>query len=78
MTSLNLNYDTLKVSGICDLSQIQHITEPLKIQSKETIPYIPTMQTVLDPKGDLLNVNCCQTNFNLITINTKGNIVELK
>jgi hypothetical protein len=67
-----MNFDTLKVSGICDLS------ESLQIQSKGTIPYIPTMQTVLDPKGNFLNVNCCQTNFNLTTIDTKGNIIALK
>jgi hypothetical protein len=78
MTSLNVNYETLKVSGICDISQVQHITESLQIQSKGTTPYIATMQTVLDPKGNLLNVNCCQPNFNLTTIDTKGNIIELK
>jgi hypothetical protein len=73
-----MNFETLKVSGITDLSQIQNITESIQIQSKGTTPYIATMQTVLDPKGNFLNVNCCQPNFNLTTIDTKGNIIELK
>ena len=80
MSSLSNNYETLTVSGITDISQLQ-----VKIPDhSETVGLLPTITSVLDPKGNFLNVNGCYItpdypNFNNINItDSKGNIIQLK
>jgi hypothetical protein len=81
MSSLHPDFETLQVSGITDISQIQHITET-----------IPTMKSlVIDSKGNFLDIKTEGLNVNglyvsnapiniltLSQLDTKGNFVELK
>jgi len=72
MTTLPLNIETLKITGITDMTQIQHITET-----------IPSFKTIIDPRGNLLNDICyipsSQSNFNILNItDSNSNIIVLK
>jgi hypothetical protein len=79
MTTLQTNFESLQVSGITDILQIQ-------IKPEETIQHIPTMKTVIDTKGNFVNinssdhnVNCCYVSPNLNILNisdSKGNILN--
>lgn len=78
MSSLSNNYEFLTVSGVKDVSD-------LKVNIPDIpVGLLPTTTTVLDPKGNFLNVNGCYIthdypNFNNINItDSKGNIIELK
>jgi hypothetical protein len=75
MTTLPVNFETFKVSGITDITQIQNITD------------ITQIQNIIDMKGNLLNISLCysdQSKFKVLNItdlnitDPKGNIIELK